>query len=95
LAKQIIVDSQGKIVEHELNSPFVYLHALVQNVSASRNGKGESKQPNQGAYKMDKTGQNSENVEEFVAGLRFEQRGKLDLVPIKLCLSESFIRVGT
>ena len=35
-----------------------------------------------GVSKFDKTSQNSENVEEFVAALRFEQRGKLDLVPI-------------
>jgi hypothetical protein len=33
LAKQIIVDPHGKIVEHELNSPFVYLRSLVQNLS--------------------------------------------------------------
>lgn len=26
--------------------------------------------------------QNSENLEEFLTGLRFEQRGKLDMVPI-------------
>ena len=31
-----------------------------------------------GAQKLDKTSQNSLNVEEFLAGLRFEQRGKLD-----------------
>ena len=35
-----------------------------------------------GAPKFDKTSQNSQNVEEFVAGLRFEQRGKLDMEPI-------------
>jgi hypothetical protein len=35
-----------------------------------------------GASNFDKTSQNSENVDEFVAGLLFEQRGKLDLVSI-------------
>ena len=38
----------------------------------------------EGPYQLDKTGQNFENVEEFVAGLRVEQRGKLDMVSIKL-----------
>ena len=37
-----------------------------------------------GAQKSDKTSQNSESPEEFLAGLRFEHRGKLALVPIKL-----------
>jgi hypothetical protein len=31
----------------------------------------------EGALKLDKTSRNSEKVEEFVAGLRFEQQGKL------------------
>jgi hypothetical protein len=42
LAKQIIVDPHGKIVEHELNSPFVYLRSLVQNLFTPRNGEGSS-----------------------------------------------------
>ena len=33
-----------------------------------------------GAQKSDKASQNSKNVEEFLAGLRFEQRGKLNMV---------------
>ena len=36
----------------------------------------------QAGMKSKKTSQNSQNVEEFVAGLRFEQRGKLDLLPM-------------
>jgi hypothetical protein len=40
LAKQIIVDPHGKIVEHELNSPFVYLRSLVQNLSTPQSGEG-------------------------------------------------------
>jgi hypothetical protein len=31
-----------------------------------------------GAQESDKTSQNSKDIEEFLAGLRFEQRGKLD-----------------
>jgi hypothetical protein len=46
-------------------------------------GKGKPEMSNQGKYKIDETEQNSKNVEEFLAGLRFEQRGKPDLVLIK------------
>src|SRR5688500_1357780 len=35
LAKKIIVNSLGEIIEHELNSPFMYLGSLVQNPSTS------------------------------------------------------------
>lgn len=42
LAKRIIVDSQGAILEHELNSPFIYLHSLVQNFSTPESGDGSS-----------------------------------------------------
>lgn len=38
-----------------------------------------------GAQKLDKTGQNSTNIEEFLAGLRFEQRGRLEELTIKFC----------
>jgi hypothetical protein len=37
-----------------------------------------------GAHKIDKTSQNSWNVEEFLAGLRFKQRGKLNGLPIEM-----------
>lgn len=79
LAKQIIVDTQGKIVRHELNSPFVYLGSLLQSVSIS--GKSSPEQPGLMTYKSDSS-RNSESVDAFVASLRFEQRGRLDLVPI-------------
>ena len=36
----------------------------------------------EGASVFYRTSQNSKNVEEFLAGLRFEQKGKLDMVPI-------------
>jgi hypothetical protein len=35
-----------------------------------------------GAQISDKTSQNSADVEEFLAGLRFEQRERLDELPI-------------
>ena len=40
---------------------------------------------------MDKTSQKLKNIEESLAGLRFEHSGKLDLVPIQWRLSESWI----
>jgi len=43
-----------------------------------------------GAYNSGKTSQNSENVQEFVAGLRFEQRGKLDMVTINDIKSHNY-----
>jgi hypothetical protein len=41
-----------------------------------------------GAQKLDETSHNSLDIEEFLAGLRFEQRGKLDeLLTEQHCLS--------
>jgi hypothetical protein len=37
-----------------------------------------------GAQISDETSQNSMDIEEFLAGLRFEHRVKLDKLPIKL-----------
>jgi hypothetical protein len=37
-----------------------------------------------GAQKSDKTCRNFDYLEEFLAGLCFEQRGKLEVLPIKL-----------
>jgi len=37
-----------------------------------------------GAQKLDKTSQNSFSTEEFLAGFRFDQRAKLDELPIEL-----------
>ena len=84
LVKRIIVNAAGEIIDYELNSPFVYLHSLVRGLAVPSNGNGEPGQANPGVHKMDTNGQNSENKEEFVAGLRFEQRGKLEIAAIKL-----------
>ena len=42
LVKRIIVDPQGAIIEDELNSPFVYLCALAENLSAPGSGDDSS-----------------------------------------------------
>ena len=84
LVKRIIVDANGEIIDYGLNSPFVYLRSLVQELSTPGNANGDPEPPIQGAYRIDTTRQNYENLDHFVAGLRFEQRGKLEIVAIKL-----------
>ena len=42
LTKRIILDPHGEILEHELNSPFVYLRPLVEGSFTPGNGKGSS-----------------------------------------------------
>ena len=39
-----------------------------------------------GVSNLDKTSQNSISVEEFMAGFRFEQKGKLDKLPIEFSI---------
>jgi site-specific DNA recombinase len=40
LAKRIIVDGDGEIIDYELNSPFVYLRSLVNTLFSPSNGEG-------------------------------------------------------
>jgi len=40
LVKRIIVNSDGEIIAHELNSPFIYLRTLVDAFFPPRNGEG-------------------------------------------------------
>ena len=42
LAKRIIVDVEGEIVEAKLNKPVSYLYSLEQHLSAPRSGDGGS-----------------------------------------------------
>lgn len=49
IAKQIIVDADGEIIHHQLNSPFVYLRSLVDDLSAPGNGEGGSEHIREGA----------------------------------------------
>ena len=37
LVKHIIIDTQGTIIEFELNPPFMYLHKLKQGIDSNRN----------------------------------------------------------
>ena len=56
LAKQIIVDPHGEIIEHELNSPFVYLRSRVQNLSAPGSGDGSSEYVRLGVHLITASG---------------------------------------
>ena len=47
-----IVDPHGEIIEHELNSPFVYLRFLVQGLSTLGNGEGSSEHVPLGAHQQ-------------------------------------------
>lgn len=82
LAKQIIVDPHGEIIEHELNSSFIYLRSVVDDLFTpdAREGCGSEHVP-LGAHKSDKTSQNSDNLEEFLAGFRFKLPGELAELP--------------
>jgi site-specific DNA recombinase len=83
LVKQFIVDLQGKIIDCELNAPFAFLQNLVEELSTFYPESRRSTQVSVGAQKSDKTSRDSSNIEEFLAGLRFEQRGRLEELPIK------------
>jgi hypothetical protein len=53
LAKRIIVDADGEIIDYELNSPFVYLRSLVDDLSTPGNREGGSEQVPEGAQAKD------------------------------------------
>ena len=77
LAKRIIVDVTGALIDYELNSLFVYLRSLIQNLSASGNGEGWcSEQIHEGASICQKPP--TDHVERFLTLLRFDSRGKLN-----------------
>jgi hypothetical protein len=49
LAKRIIVAPDGEIVDYELNSPFVYLRSIVDEISTPGTGEDGSEQVREGA----------------------------------------------
>jgi hypothetical protein len=42
VAKQVVVGTDGEIIDHELNSPFAYLRDLADGIRPMRKGKGGS-----------------------------------------------------
>jgi len=50
LFKRIVVNSQGKVIDYDLNSPFVYLRSLADGFSPPPDPKNGSVQIREGAY---------------------------------------------
>ena len=76
LAKRIIVNANGEIVDYELNSPFAYIRSLVQNLSIPGNGEGGSEHVPLGAQISKKPP--TDNVERSLSMLRFDSREKVN-----------------
>ncbi|MBN2149719.1 MAG: hypothetical protein JW726_20195, partial [Anaerolineales bacterium] len=75
LVKHIIIDTQGSIIECELNPPFKYLHALKQEAFPGKKEDGllpfQSSPPDWNHLEPSKVG-----AEQFFEMLRFPQRKK-------------------
>ena len=80
LAKQIIVDPHGKIIDHELNSPFVYLRSLVEGLSNAGNGKGSSEHVLLRASSSQKPP--TDDSEPFLSTLRFDSKEKVNALTV-------------
>ncbi len=56
IARRIMIDSEGEIIDHELHSPFAYLRSLVNEFSEENTEECGSEQPLGGAQKGPKRG---------------------------------------
>ena len=52
LARRIMIDSEGEIIDHELHSPFAYLRSIVDEFSTENTEECGSEQPLGGAHMM-------------------------------------------
>ncbi|MBN1311342.1 MAG: recombinase family protein [Anaerolineae bacterium] len=79
LFKHIIINTQGIVIDFELNSPFVYLHALAKGANSSTQktkgglNKFLSSPPDRSCSKSPPLA-----VEEFITMLSFPQRSRVD-----------------
>jgi hypothetical protein len=74
LAKKIVINGEGKIVDHRLNSPFVYLRSLADSLKIYNNELGyDNTSPGIGVAPNSST-----EVNGFLTRLRFERRSKLE-----------------
>jgi hypothetical protein len=77
LAKRIIVDVTGEIIDYELNSTFVYLRSLLQDLSSTPgDGEGGSEHVPLGASVSQKPP--TDSVERFLSMLSFDSREKVN-----------------
>jgi hypothetical protein len=65
------------------SNPQVMLRSAVRSFRVQASPLAHRAQSTRGAQKLDETSQNSLEVEEFLAGLRFEKRGKLEELTIR------------
>jgi hypothetical protein len=84
MAKHIIVIVNGEIIGYELHSPFAYLTSLVTASKASKSETGGSEQILTGAQVTDFTKSSSEDIDQFLPMLRFEQGERLAKLSINL-----------
>ena len=76
LAKQIIVNGNGEIIDFKLNSPFLYLRSVVDYFFTPSNREGcSSEQINVGAPTSQKPP--TSDVERFLSMLRFDSKENL------------------
>ena len=71
LAKKLIVDDRGSIIDYELNKPFVYLHEIAEKLN-------ENGDRNTSSWLLEKSN------DEFLESLRFENRGYLAELPVSV-----------
>ena len=71
LAKKLIVDDRGSIIDYELNKPFVYLHETAEKLN-------ENGDRNTSSWLLEKSN------DEFLESLRFENRGYLAELPVSV-----------
>lgn len=91
LAKRIIVNPEGEMIQPELNAPFTYLKSLVDDFSTNNHTKRGSCFVQLGPSHSIRT--SSVSLDQFLASVRFENRSKLDQLNIdfdtlKPCLGD-------
>jgi len=77
ITKKIIIDCEGEIISHELNSPFEYLSTLATSIFGNGREGGGSEQIRD-RLQLEPL----DNVERFLSLLRFDSREKLKELPI-------------
>ena len=92
LAKRIIINPDGQIIDHELHSPFTYLWSIAQGLEDPSSSHRDSEQVRLGALEeavsdplsafcLNKAPDPLYASEQFLDLVRFEQRSKLDELP--------------
>jgi hypothetical protein len=84
LARRIIVDPNGEIVGYDLNSPFMYLDYLANDLRGVWISSRGSSDVSLGVPKRTRLELRDIAVNEFLEMLRFEQRGKLAELPTEV-----------